>query len=158
MQNRADPAAASGGAKGGRGAGKLAGRAGRRGELAPEAGEPSGLGEAGASLIRNKVLPASEQFDPELYLRVIHAVRLGAREGGRGQECGQSGGWTATEQGLAQWRPVASRARCCLEGMCCWRPLSMLCSPMARLCWALRAGDAGTAAPAGPDELEAAAV
>ncbi|GAB4814736.1 hypothetical protein N2152v2_001782 [Parachlorella kessleri] len=40
-----------------------------------EAGDgPAGqLGELGSNLVRNKVLPASEQFDPELYLKVIHS-------------------------------------------------------------------------------------
>jgi hypothetical protein len=57
-------------------AGRKVGRAGRASNsgAGPEGGEGL-LGDVGGALVRSKVLPASEQFDPELYLRVIHAVR-----------------------------------------------------------------------------------
>jgi hypothetical protein len=46
------------------------GRPGRRSEQASGFEE----GEGASCLLRNKVLPASEQFDPETYLRVIHTA------------------------------------------------------------------------------------
>lgn len=70
MQSQAVPGAGGRGGKSG-----MLGRGTCREENGADVyGAAPASEEAVSSLLRNKVLPVSEQFDPELYLQVIHTV------------------------------------------------------------------------------------